>query len=75
MSMTVELSKILVEIISYYKWNQVFYIYNHENAVNTIESIIKSKIQTEILVRKIKNINHVTDVLRLNSCFVKKLRE
>jgi len=63
--MSVELSKMLVELISYYQWNQIFYVYNYENAVTKIESIINSNVQTEILVRKIKNLNQSSDVLRL----------
>jgi hypothetical protein len=59
----------VVELIKFYDWSTVYYIYNYEHAMINLESLFEyqnnnPKFVERILIRKIIDINNFRDMLR-----------
>jgi hypothetical protein len=59
----------IVELIKFYDWPTVYYVYNYEHAMINLESLFEyqnnnPKFVERILIRKITDINNFRDMLR-----------
>lgn len=64
-----DIAPALIDLIKYYSWNYVYYIYNHEEAIYNMETLFDYQLKNvdfakKILIRKVKNIQNCRDMLR-----------
>ena len=64
-----DISSILIEIIKFYEWKDVYYIYNYPQALTSLENLFDYQnrhvnFTIKILVRKITDIKDCRDMLR-----------
>jgi hypothetical protein len=65
-----DISNTLIDLMKYYEWTTVYYVYNYDEAVVKLESLFDYQMKNlnnftrKIIIRKVKNVNNCLDMLR-----------